>query len=98
MKPLIQVCKDCHVARRDPQFNSDIYPYRDDRSDNALLVKRIYGAVTSNPAYKRMPPGMIPVLPQESLAKLREWIQNGALTESLQPTLTDAEIEEILND
>ena len=45
-----------------------------------------------------MPLAPIPALATEAIATLRQWITGGALDASLTPSLSDAEIGEILND
>jgi len=100
VKPMVQTCKSCHAPGRprQPNFDADNYPWRADPAENAAVLRKVFGALAGNPAYRRMPPAPIPALPQESLQRMREWIMGGALDARLSPTLTDAQIEEILND
>jgi hypothetical protein len=93
------VVKQCGCHNRQvPHLGPDTFPFDPDRAVNAQTIKRLWHAVNGHTGYKRMPPDPRPALPGEHIAILRDWIQNGARDAALAPTLTDAEIEEILND
>jgi mono/diheme cytochrome c family protein len=105
MRSAFQVCTQCHSqgGGLDPAFDPGTYPFLPDPAANEALLVRIWGAINHSPGYLPMPEPPAPnvpaqPLPADTLAQLREWISAGAYTDGGQSTLTDAQIEEVLND
>lgn len=96
VKDLLKNCGTCHASSQQTQFNPDSYPFRSDSHDNAMLLKRIWLAINHLPGAKPMPAPPQPRLPIESIEMLRNWLSRGAESEPGRATLTDEQLEAIL--
>jgi hypothetical protein len=85
---------DSGITRFDPLR----YPFDPDPARNTALLQRIWRAVSYRSGYRPMPDAPRPQLPSDALARMKEWISAGAFDDTLQPTLTDDQAQEVLSD
>ena len=89
-------CGDCHRTSRLTQFDPLQYPFQANPEANASLLARIWSALNHRDGFRPMPETPRPQLPQESLDRMRSWISSGAQDGSGSRTITEEQIEEIL--
>ncbi len=96
VRPLLAVCAGCHAESDKTQFDPAVYPFVADGAANFRLLKSVWGAINHDTRYKPMPLPPRPKLAAETLDTIRGWIVRGARDDHGSSTLTDDQIEEIL--
>jgi hypothetical protein len=96
VSPLLTTCAQCHVNSSMTRFDPANYPFRTDPTENFAFLRRFWGAVNRYSGYRPMPDLPRPKLDQDALDLMRSWILAGARDIRDNVTLTEVQIEELL--
>jgi hypothetical protein len=95
-------CADVMCHRPDgntsPKFDPQAYPFRADAEANFRLVKDIWSAINHKSGYSPMPKKPRPKLPPDVLSKIKDWISAGAFDGQSNATLSETQIQEVLDE
>ena len=96
VKGLLANCGTCHARASVTRFDPTAYPFLADADRNAELLGRMWKAINARPNVRPMPESPQPRLPLETIETLRSWIINGAQSDVGTRTLSDEQVEAIL--